>query len=165
MFAYRCSPHAETGDTPFFLNKGYDPCLPELRTLQVPLIDEGPDNWHANVSAARHALQQAIANQQEQLDIRAATTTPPFAVGQLVLLKRTVAERQQDHTKLSDKYDHPARISQIFPSQVVLKVILLTTGEEVTVNQRNLRPFYTTTGDDMTPLQGPRLPLATVTTP
>ena len=28
LFAYRSSPHPETGETPFYLNKGYDPCVP-----------------------------------------------------------------------------------------------------------------------------------------
>ena len=59
LFAYRTTPHPETGETPFFLNKGYDPRLPEFLTIDVPAdasgrpTRRGTRKWRA----ARTALQ------------------------------------------------------------------------------------------------------------
>ena len=86
-----------------------------------------------------------------------------FAAGQLVLLKRTPVELQQAHTKLTDKYDHICRVVGQLPSGVVFRVVPIAGGEELQVNQRNLRPFYEDDGDtDVDALQAPRLPLAEI---
>ena len=64
LFAYRAAPHPEAGDTPFYLNKGYDPVLPEMAALDVPRSSalNGGD-WHAQLIKARRALEARVREQ------------------------------------------------------------------------------------------------------
>ena len=78
-----------------------------------------------------------------------------FDVGQLVLVKRTAPELQQAHTKLTDKYDHLARIKAILPNQVTYEVVYLRSRESAIINRRNLRPFYQAIHNDDDVLQPP----------
>ena len=125
--------------------------------------DDDVGAWHDQLSTTHAILEQQL--HEEQARIRQAAESQPTAlqVGQLVLMRRTPAEVQQAHTKLTDKYDHPARVVRILPSRVVYRVVVLATGEEMDVNQRNLRRFYAIDVDEEDPaLQGPRLPVAPV---
>ena len=164
LFAYRATPHPEIGESPFFMNKGYDPIVPEMRALQLPHEQLIPAGWHDTLTITRRALEKLVSQQQEKIAERLNRQGLRFEIGQLVLVKRTPVEQQQDHTKLTDKFDHPGRITGMLPSQVVYKVTLLASGEELHINQRNLRPFYEDRGDDELDnvLQPSCLPLATL---
>ena len=150
LFAYRATPHPELGDTPFFLNKGYDPWLPEMLALDISAdkcIRDG--TWLEELTKARETLKEKIAEQQAKAQAECgAYAHARLEPGQLVLTKRTPAEVQVAHTKLADKYDHPARIIQIMPNGVAYQVIYIDSGERAIVNQRRLRRFYTEAEDD-----------------
>ena len=168
LFAYRAAPHPEAGDTPFYLNKGYDPVLPEMAALDVPRSSalNGGD-WHAQLIKARRALEARVREQQELLEEDGSgDRINTYEVGQLVLLKRTPVDRQKDHTKITDKYGAIGRIIRILSSGTVYRVALLNSAEEVNVNRRNLRPFYKETEDGdvdtLKPTTSPILPLAQV---
>ena len=61
LFAYRAAPHPEVGDTPFYLNKGYDPILPEMVALDAPrLSDSNESGWYTQLTAARRALEAKV---------------------------------------------------------------------------------------------------------
>ena len=60
LFAYRAIPHPETGETPFFLNKGYDPVLPQIRALDMPDADPDQEHWLSKLQAIRKDLEQRI---------------------------------------------------------------------------------------------------------
>ena len=165
VFAYRTTPHPEVGDTPFFLNRGYDPRIPEFLTVDVPAdkVAETPD-WLEKLDAARNALQEKIAGEQERIRQQiAAQETPEFVSGQLVLVKKTPAELQQAHTKLTDRFDHPARVLQVMPNGVAYKLCYLRTGATAIVNRRHLKPLYEDPQDGDEVLAPVRLPLARVT--
>ena len=44
---------------------------------------------------------------------------------QLVLVCRTAKELQEAHTKLTDKYDHLARVNQVFANQTTYEITYL----------------------------------------
>ena len=165
LFAYRATPHPETGESPFYMNKGYDPIVPEMRALDLPHEQLLPVSWHEALVSARTTLEQTVAQQQEKLAAEMAQKGQRFSQGQLVLVKRTPVELQKHHTKLVDKYDHISRIVGVLPSGVVFRVRPIGGGDEQQVNQRNLRPFYENEkdDDDVDALMPPRLPLAPVT--
>ena len=162
LAAYRATPHPDSGESPFFLNKGYDPRLPEEVALDAPL-PAASTTWHEQLISTRTALENKISNQQEviarKFEDKAAYQ---FTIGQLVLVKRTAPELQQAHTKLTDKYDHLARIKAILPNQVTYEVAYLRSGETTILNRRNLRPFYQAAEDDDHALQPPSVPLLSI---
>ena len=165
LFAYRTTPHPETGDTPFFLNKGYDLRLPEFLTIDVPPDAALTDaSWLEEVEAARSTLQMKIAEEQEQIRRRVEKEeNSSFKKGQMVLVRRTPAELQKARTKLTDVFDHPARVSQIMPNGVAFKIVYIRDGRVAIVNRRNLKPFYEQDGDStLNIVCAPRFPLARV---
>ena len=160
IFAYRTTPHPEVGDTPFFMNRGYDPRIPEFLTVNVPAdkTADSPD-WLEKLESARTGLQRRIAEQQEQIRQRIKEQeSPEYEAGQLVLVKKTPAELQQAHTKLTDRYDHPARVVHVLPNGVSYKITFLRTGMTSIVNRRQLKPLYDDSDvedDVLTPAQLP----------
>ena len=163
LFAYRATPHPEVGESPFYMNKGYDPIVPELRALDVPCEQLIPSGWHDSLQEARASLEQLVVRKQEELAAEAAKQRDHYEVGQLVLVKHTPMELQQSHTKLTDKFDHISRVTGVLPSGVVYRVRSLGGGNEVQVNRRNLRPFFEDNDDEgVDALSPPRLPLPKV---
>ena len=81
-----------------------------------------------------------------------------------MLIKRTAPELKQAHTKLTDKYNHLARIKAVLPNQVSYEVIYLRSGETAIINRRNLRPFYQATENEDDALQPLSTPALSVTT-
>ena len=167
LFAYRSAPHSETGESPFFLNTGRDPDVPEAVTLNVPsTTDVNHTLWYDQLCAARNTLQEKIQAQQERVQLTIdAQESMAYQTDQLVLVKRTPAELQQAHSKLTDKYDHPARIKQVLPTGVAFEVQFLESGNTAVVNRRRLRPFYCMEDDEdeaLAPAHTPTLPLAKV---
>ena len=164
LFAYRASPHPELGDTPFFLNKGYDPRIPELAALDVPSDPSlGSEDWAAELKTAREALEKRIATEQEKIRQQLQQEKDQgYAKGQLVLVRRTPAEQQQDHSKLSDKFDHPARITEVMPNRVSFRVTFLSDNRSAIVNRRNLRLFYDEQPCSDDSLSQPHFPVARV---
>ena len=142
LAAYRATPHPDSGESPFYLNKGYDPRLPEEVALDTP-SSVSTRSWHEQLTATRTALENKIASQQEAIAQRIKDeAVHQFDIGQLVLVKKTAPELQRAHTKLTDKYDHLARIKAVLPNQVTYEVAYLRSGETAIINRRNLKPFY-----------------------
>ena len=61
LAAYRATPHPDSGESPFYLNKGYDPRLPEEVALDMPL-PRPLITWHEQLTTTRTALENKIAN-------------------------------------------------------------------------------------------------------
>ena len=158
LAAYRATPHPDSGESPFYLNKGYDPRLPEEVALDIP-ASTASVTWHEQLIATRTALETKVANQQEAIAKRIQDeASHQFDIGQLVLIKRTAPELQQAHTKLTDKYDHLARIKAVLPNQVTYEVTYLRSGETAIINRRNLKPFYQAADIEDNVLQPPVVP-------
>ena len=167
VFAYRTTPHPEVGDTPFYINRGYDPRIPEFLTLDVPNDRAaGESDWLDRLEATRNALQNRIAEDQERIRRHIEEhEDKEYETGQLVLVQRTPAEIQQAHSKLTDKYDHPARVLQVLPNGVSYKICYLRTGAVAIVNRRHLKPLYERTDDEDNDVLTPvRLPIARIST-
>ena len=95
--------------------------------------------WLEEVSAARQSLQQKVAAEQERIRQRIAhEETPTFTEGQMVLVRRTPAEVQQAHSKLTDAFDHPARVIKTLPNGISFKIAYVKNGGYAIVNRRNL---------------------------
>ena len=158
LAAYRATPHPDSGESPFYLNKGYDPRLPEEVALDIPLSTSSI-TWHDQLTSTRTTLEQKIASQQEAIAKKIQEEAAhQFDIGQLVLIKRTAPELQQAHTKLTDKYDHLARIKAILPNRVTYEVTYLRSGETAIINRRNLKPFYQATNNEDNVLEPPAVP-------
>ena len=158
LAAYRATPHPDSGESPFYLNKGYDPRLPEEVALDTPL-PTASTMWHEQLTATRTALESKIASQQEAIARKIQDEAVyQFDIGQLVLIKKTAPELQQAHTKLTDKYDHLARIKAVLPNQVTYEVAYLRSGETAIINRRNLKPFYQAITNEDDVLQPPSIP-------
>ena len=68
MLAYRSTPHPEVGDTPFFLNKGYDPLIPEMLALDAPIKKHRAEGeWLQELQRARASLEEKIAVEQQRI--------------------------------------------------------------------------------------------------
>ena len=165
LFAYRATPHPETGDSPFFLNKGYDPVIPEMLTIGAPSDPTlGNESWLVKLEAARKNLEVKIAEGQER--IRRAIQhqeSTQYQPGQIVLVKKTPPEMQKAGTKLTDKFDHPARILSLMPNGVTYRISFLRDSNQAIVNRRNLRPFYELDSDnDDDVLSAARFPVASL---
>ena len=139
----------------FYLNKEYNPRLPEEVALDTP-SSASTISWHEQLTATKTALENKIANQQEAIAQKIKDESVyQFDIGQLVLVKKTAPELQQAHMKLTDKYNHLARIKTVFPNQVTYEVAYLRSGETAIINRRNLKPFYQATKDEDDALQSP----------
>ena len=165
LFAYRATPHPEVGDTPFFINRGYDPLIPELLALDAPVHKQRHEgDWVEELHQAWRELEDKVAEQQERIAKQVQEReNSQLQEGQLVLVKRTPAELQAAHTKLTDKYDHPARVLQVMPNKIAYQVIFVNSGEKAIINRRNLRPFYEDTNEEDLVFPGARttkLPIA-----
>ena len=84
---------------------------------------------------------------------------------QLVLIRRTAKELQEAHTKLTDKYNHLARVNQVFANQTIYEITHLYSGERDHINRRNLRPFCEDFKDDDDPVKPPRFPALSLAMP
>ena len=92
LAAYRATPHPDSGESPFYLNKGYDPRLPEKVALDTP-VSSASTTWHEQLITTRTTLENKIAMQQEAIAKKIQDQKAyQFEVGQLVLIKRTAPE-------------------------------------------------------------------------
>ena len=66
LAAYRATPHPDSGESPFYLNKGYDPRLPEEVAIDAPL-PAASEAWNEQLSLTRTILENKIASQQESI--------------------------------------------------------------------------------------------------
>ena len=57
LAAYRATPHPDSGKSPFYLDKGYNPKLPEEVALKI-LLPITSTIWHEQLTATRTALEQ-----------------------------------------------------------------------------------------------------------
>ena len=141
LFAYRITPHPELGDTLFFLNKGYNPQVPETVALNIPVRRVLTAEWHLFLTSARQALEDKILQQQQQLEQLQQQRGQQFHVGQLVLIKKTPQELQQAHTKITNVYNKVGRITTILPSQVAYEIQLLHSDAKVIINRTEAEAF------------------------
>ena len=136
----------------------------------VPSEDlEIRQDWADHLLQVRMDLQKKVADQQHEIRRRLEEQGDDvYSLGQIVLLKKTKHERSQDHTKIADRYHHPARVIEAMPNGVTYKVKLLGMDDEKSsqiqiVNRRNLRPLYEAQDEDDDPVtMMPRFPLAEV---
>lgn len=111
LFAYRSSPQASTGESPFYLLYGRDPVLPVDFAFIPPSrytvdLDEYPldlrHHLHQAWSIAQENIKNAQAQQNEFYDKHYSTRVPDYRVGQQVrVFYPTTAP--PEHTQKLDK--------------------------------------------------------------
>ena len=149
-----------------FLNKGYDPVLPQIRALDMPDADPDQEHWLSKLQAIRKDLEQRILEQQNSIQQHIKEQEAyQYQRNQLVLVRRTAKELQEAHTKLTDKYDHLTRVNRVFANQTTYEITYLYLGERDHINRRNLRPFYEDFEDDDDPFKPPRFPALSLAIP
>ncbi|XP_014524143.1 uncharacterized protein LOC106780373 [Vigna radiata var. radiata] len=120
LWAYRCTPHGSTGETPFNLTYGTDAMLlvevgePTIRR-EMQDMNLNEDQLRVNLDTLPERRELAMrrnAAQKRLLVRRYNTKVKPrsFTAGDLVWRKRGEARKEKAYDKLSDNWEGPFRI-------------------------------------------------------
>lgn len=147
LFAYRSSPQASTGESPFFLQHGREPNLPIDIIYAVQLSDSADVATYKNFltetlgkvkEVVSERIKRAQNQQKRQYDKNSQNSI--FKIGEIVFLKEenvdTVAK------KLAFKYDGPYKIMKIFNIDddfINCEISSLKSGETKRVHVNRLR--------------------------
>ena len=135
-----------------------------MRAIGIPDTPQKREHWLQVLQSTRHELEHRVFMQQEKIHVRVEEgENLALQRNRLVLIKRTTRELQGAHTKLTDKFDHLARVEQPLSYKVTYEITYLMTGHRDYVNHRNLKPFYEDLEDrdaGFEPLRYPALPFA-----
>ncbi|XP_047166601.1 uncharacterized protein K02A2.6-like [Vigna umbellata] len=120
LWAYRCTPHGSTRDTPFNLTYGTDAMLPVevvepslRRNITNMTVNEAQLRANLDVLPERRAVATIRAEAQKRmLSRRYNTKVKPrtFKSGDLVWRKRGEARKNRAHGKLAANWEGPFRI-------------------------------------------------------
>ena len=110
-FSYNNAPHATTGISPFFANKGYHPTIsaPPERDLASARAKE----FVVDLDELHQELRKTIAEAQQRYQIpadRRRSPAPEFKLGQQVFVQAQYFRSTRPSKKLSEKYLGPYEI-------------------------------------------------------
>lgn len=123
-FAYNNAPHATTGVSPFFANKGYNPAITvhsdrDVASVKARDFVQDLDELHQEL---RSTISDAQKRYQGPADSRRAPP-PPIEVGQEVFVKAKFFRTTRPSRKLSAKYEGPyVVIAQPGPQSYTLRL-------------------------------------------
>ena len=139
-FAYNTSKHSSTGQSPFFLNHGFEACQPVDIELGLPLPENNDTNSYAHsLLRSLHLARSAAREQQERLaraQERRLNTKKPhhFDVDQYVYVRDT-----NPADKLAPRFIGPFRI--IATSGLASYVLDTPSGDRL-VHTDRLKPHH-----------------------
>ena len=160
--AYRATPHASTGLSPFFLMTGTEMVLPLSTEWDLPTISTFGPQWLSALWRCRHTLMQE--HRKEAALLRAASKAQEYPVGSWVGLKLSTpsADAQAVSSKFARKYSGPYRVVSVFPNGVSYELEDPITGARRKANRANLK-LYALPSE--APLAMPRLPQSMIGLP
>ena len=135
--AYRCCPHTSTGESPFFLVYGRDPCLPIHKLIKPTIPYRGNYDIGYKIEQSQIALSTAAKN----LEKKRAVQKKPYAnrpsehkfnVGDLVLYYK------HNKDKMELQWEPGYRIVGL-PTEWTARIANKDTGEPKRVNVRDLK--------------------------
>ncbi|XP_052735490.1 uncharacterized protein LOC108328707 [Vigna angularis] len=122
LWAYRCTPHGSTGDTPFNLTYGTDAMLPVevgepslRRNITDMSLNEEQLRMNLDVLPERREIATIRAEAQKRmLSRRYNSKVKPrsFKSGDLVWRKRGEARKDRTHGKLAANWEGPFRVAE-----------------------------------------------------
>ncbi|XP_022638464.1 uncharacterized protein LOC111241956 [Vigna radiata var. radiata] len=122
LWAYRCTPHGSTRETPFNLTYGTDAMLPVevgepslRRHIQDMTLNDEQLRLNLDTLPERHEIALIKNEAQKRLIARRYNTKVKprnFTEGDLVWRKRGDARKNKAHGKLADNWEGPLRISE-----------------------------------------------------
>ena len=139
--AYRATPHASTGLSPFFLVTGTEMILPLTTVWEIPTMTVMGPQWLSALWRCRHALIQA--HRQEAALLRAASKEQEYPVGSWVGIKLPTAsaDLQAVSSKFARKYSGPYRIVDRLPNGVSYVLEDPVSGTQRKVNRVNIKLY------------------------
>ena len=150
LFAYRCSPQASTGESPFYLLYGRDPVLPVDLAFVPPSkymvdLDEYPLDLRHHLHQAWTRAQFNIKNSQQQqkqfYDKHYNVQPVDYKVGQQVRIYYPTTKPGQTH-KLDQLWKGPYRIEEVKPPNVVVKSCTEPRKTPIRVHVNRIKPQY-----------------------
>ena len=139
--AYRATPHASTGLSPFFLVTGTEMVLPLTTEWDLPTVTTMGQQWLSALWKCRHSLMRA--HREEAARLRAASKEQKFPLGSWVGVKLPTpsADQQAVSTKFARKYVGPYRIVGVLPNGVTYVLEDAVTGVKRKVNRVNVKLY------------------------
>ena len=130
LFAYRCSPQASTGESPFFLMYGRDPRLPTEAALSPPEsctqvdLDDYKTTVVKRMSEAWQMAQKKIVTAQNRQSVQHDRHARPskFCPGDRVFIFNPAMKSGRAH-KLSLPFQGPYRITSVYDSGLEVRPI------------------------------------------
>ena len=139
--AYRATPHASIGLSPFFLVTGTEMVLPLTTVWEIPTTTVVGPQWLSALWRCRHALIQA--HRKEAALLRAASKEQEYPVGSWVGIKLPTAsaDLQAVSSKFARKYSGPYRIVDRLPNGISYVLEDPVSGAQRKVNRANLKLY------------------------
>ena len=139
--AYRATPHASTGLSPFFLVTGTEMVLPLTTEWNLPTVTAMGPKWLTALWRCRHDLMRAHREEAERL--QAANKEQRFPVGAWVGVKLPTpsADLQAVSSKFARKYTGPFRVLEMLPNGVSYVIEDAVTGVQRKVNRVNMKLY------------------------
>ena len=139
--AYRATPHASTGLSPFFLVTGTEMVLPLTTEWDLPTVTTMGSQWLTTLWKCRHQLMKE--HREEATRLRDANKEQKFPVGSWVGVKvpNPSADQQAVSTKFARKFTGPYRVVEVLPNGVSYLIEDAVTGVQRKVNRVNLRLY------------------------
>ena len=139
--AYRATPHASTGLSPFFLVTGTEMVLPLSTQWDLPTVTPMGPQWLTALWRCRHKLMSE--HKEEAIRLREANEAQQFPVGSWVGVKlpSSSSDLQAVSSKFARKFTGPYRVVEVLPNGVSYVIEDAVSGAKRKVNRANLKLY------------------------
>jgi transposase InsO family protein len=150
LMAYRMSIHPTTGESPYFLQHGTDPVIPEDIIFAIQGTTELMD--HNTFAQKKFELMREIFQRtrerlhefaiKEKLNADGKRTdSKNFELGRKVMVYHQETRRIGESTKLESRYSGPYRVLEVLSEGKAYRLWHPRTDHEWIINEDRIRPF------------------------